>query len=105
MAILAEKRTSLRQAVNDHCRSCIYDSKARGSWRQQTTLCSVTECNLHPVRPTTKSPIPNRVLDYYSITGPERDCYGLKNPRKGRFVEHKGVDPCPAIPPHDALAS
>lgn len=81
------ERTSLRKAVDENCRSCTYDSSAPGSWLQQVTLCSVTSCALHPVRPTTKKPIPDSVLNFYGITGPEREFYGLKRGLKGRFSE------------------
>jgi hypothetical protein len=42
---------SLRQAINDMCRGCIYDSKAPGNWRQQTSACTSHECPLWPFRP------------------------------------------------------
>ena len=83
------KKYSLRQAINDNCRTCIFDSAAAGTWRQQVTLCSVTSCHIYPVRPVTKSAIPETVLDYYLITGPERDRYALKNTQEGPFTEHK----------------
>ena len=89
---VSEKKNSLRQAINDNCRTCIYDPAAAGTWRQQTTLCSVTSCDLHPVRPITKSPIPESTLDYYSITGLERDRYRLKRTQEGRFSDQTGIE-------------
>ena len=63
---------SLRKAIYEHCRTCIYDPSAMGTWRQQTALCAVTSCALYSVRPSTKRPIPDCVLDYYGIVGRER---------------------------------
>jgi hypothetical protein len=42
---------SLRKAINDKCRDCIYDQFAAGNWRQQVQACSVTLCPLYPYRP------------------------------------------------------
>jgi hypothetical protein len=51
-----KKRPSLRKAVNDACKACIYDPKAGGSWLQQVTECTSGEkgCPLYVVRPTCK---------------------------------------------------
>lgn len=44
----------LRKAINDHCKSCSYDSKSGlGTWRKQVQDCSCTLCYLYPVRPRT----------------------------------------------------
>ena len=56
---------SLRKAINAMCKSCVYDIKASGTWRQQVLLCSVKKCDLYEVRPTTPNPIPDSVLFYY----------------------------------------
>lgn len=46
---------SLRAAINAKCRECIYDPKSgMGNWRQQVEGCSVTQCALWPVRPTSR---------------------------------------------------
>lgn len=46
------KKLSLRQAINAHCKSCVYDPKSGlGTWRQQVEGCTVTCCELYPVRP------------------------------------------------------
>lgn len=47
---------SLRTAINEKCRDCIYDPKSGlGNWRQQVSACQITRCSLWPVRPTSKS--------------------------------------------------
>ena len=43
---------SLRSAINDKCRDCIYDPLCGGgTWREQVAQCSVKSCALWPVRP------------------------------------------------------
>jgi hypothetical protein len=50
------KGHSLRAAVDQHCKQCIYDNLCPGTWRQQVALCNVKGCALWEVRPkTTKS--------------------------------------------------
>ena len=46
---------SLRKAVNDKCKECIYDdSPGNGNWRQQVAACTAKTCPLYPVRPISK---------------------------------------------------
>ena len=45
------KRSSLRKAIDSHCKQCIYDNLCPGTWRQQVTLCTVFKCPLWEVRP------------------------------------------------------
>ena len=49
-------KKSLRSAINQTCRDCIYDeyAKGEGNWRQQVAKCTVTKCSLYPVRPVSK---------------------------------------------------
>ena len=42
---------SLRQAINEKCKDCIYDELAGGTWLKQVELCTCTDCPLYPVRP------------------------------------------------------
>jgi len=87
----SKKPQSLRRAIDAHCRSCVFDDKAAGTWRQQSHLCPVKNCALYPVRPLTKARIPKRVLDYYLVTGPERAFYGVSRPPEGPVTEHSEV--------------
>jgi len=49
-------RPSMRKAINDKCKECIYDPIAGGgTWRQQVESCISANCALHPLRPTAKS--------------------------------------------------
>jgi len=44
----------LRKSINEHCKSCGYDSKSGlGSWRKQIEDCPCTQCCLYQVRPKT----------------------------------------------------
>ena len=43
--------SSLRKAINDKCRECIYDPYAKGAWREQVEACTSPVCPLFPVRP------------------------------------------------------
>jgi len=54
---IIKTKISLRKVINQHCKDCIYDPQAKGegSWRQQVTMCTVSECALYPVRPRTTS--------------------------------------------------
>ena len=67
---------SLRKAINQNCKDCVYDEIATGTWRQQVTLCSVKSCALYDVRPKTTRPIPESVLSYYEV---ENDQYQDKD--------------------------
>jgi len=52
---------SLRKAINEKCKDCIYDDLAAGTWLQQVTICSSEDCPLFDVRPKSKSAIPENV--------------------------------------------
>jgi hypothetical protein len=67
---------SLRKAINQHCKSCVYDDLAAGTWRQQVTVCSVKSCALYDVRPKSTHPIPESVLSYYGV---KNDQYQYKD--------------------------
>ena len=49
-------KKSLRSAINQTCRDCIYDehAKGEGNWRQQVAKCTVSKCGLYEVRPMSK---------------------------------------------------
>ena len=44
---------SLKQAIADKCKDCIYDPLAGGTWRSQVEACRSTKCPLWLVRPIT----------------------------------------------------
>jgi len=90
------KKPSLRQCINDHCISCIYDHAAAGTWRQQVTICAVKSCAIYPVRPVSKSPIPESVLDYYVIEGAERAYYRLSRHPEGPVSKHNQSEEYPS---------
>jgi hypothetical protein len=46
---------SLRKAINDMCRWCIYDPlSGLGNWRKQVEGCTSPECPLFPYRPKSR---------------------------------------------------
>ena len=51
---------SLRKKINAKCKDCIYDSAVEGTWLDQVTMCTSTECPLWPVRPKVRRPDPRR---------------------------------------------
>lgn len=47
-----EKKRSMRRAINEMCKNCVYDPKSGlGTWRQQTEACTITRCPLWDYRP------------------------------------------------------
>lgn len=44
---------SMRKAINDKCRDCIYDDCVTGTWRAQVEACTIEDCPLWNVRPRT----------------------------------------------------
>ena len=60
--LLIKAGNSLRKRIDLICRSCIYDEKAPGNWRQQVTACGCDYCPLWAVRPVSK-PHPEPRID------------------------------------------
>ena len=56
---------SLRKRINLNCKSCIYDPKAPGTWRQQVSLCDIKSCPFWDIRPVSRYPIPASILRCY----------------------------------------
>ena len=50
----SKKYTTLRAAVNAHCKGCIYDPLAGGTWLQQVDACEITKCEMYEWRPRLK---------------------------------------------------
>jgi len=46
------KRPSMRKAINNKCKECLYDPvSGLGTWRQQVEACTSTSCPLYDLRP------------------------------------------------------
>ncbi len=45
---------SMRKAINDMCKQCIYDPADKGNWRQQVQACTSPKCPLYDLRPISK---------------------------------------------------
>lgn len=46
---------SMRKAINEKCKDCIYDPSAGGTWLKQVELCTMTDCPLYEYRPVPSS--------------------------------------------------
>lgn len=44
---------SMRKAINEKCKDCIYDDQVSGTWRAQVEACDIMGCPLWNVRPRT----------------------------------------------------
>ena len=49
-----------QQAIDAHCKSCIYDEYAEGTWRMKVEQCELTACALHSYRPKSRSNVPSK---------------------------------------------
>ena len=64
MAEVIVKRPSMRKAINDMCKACIYDGRSEGTWRKQVEECTSPKCPLYPLRPVTYTPrVPKKESD------------------------------------------
>lgn len=52
---------SLREAINEMCKSCIYDRHHQGGWRQQVEGCVSAHCPLFDKRPTPRERVKEQV--------------------------------------------
>lgn len=50
-------KMSRTKALNEMCKTCIYDQKAGGSWREQVEACKSSHCPLWQHRPMTVATI------------------------------------------------
>ena len=52
--LLIKAGNSRKKRMDLKCRSCIYDEKAPGNWRQQVTACKDDHCPLWAMRPVSR---------------------------------------------------
>ena len=50
-----KKKYSLRTAINLKCKDCIYDPELPYGWKQQVSLCELTDCSLWKYRPKSRT--------------------------------------------------
>jgi hypothetical protein len=50
-------KMSRTKALNEHCKNCIYDKAADGTWREQVENCASQHCALWQHRPMTVATI------------------------------------------------
>lgn len=48
---------SRTKAINEHCKNCIYDKAAPGTWREQVEACTSQHCALWQHRPMTMATV------------------------------------------------
>ena len=83
-------KKSLRKCINAHCKSCVHDPAAAGTWLAQVTLCPCTDCALYDVRPSTDS-IANSVFEYHGVTEAEKARLRLRSTPEGAFPKLTGL--------------
>ena len=57
-------KLSLRAAINDKCKECLFDEQERGTWREQIFMCADVRCPLYRVRPRPAITADCRVLEW-----------------------------------------
>ena len=69
------KGHSLRKAINEKCKECIYDPANGGNWRQQVSMCTCFGCSLWPIRPLSTQLTPEqwaeKAAKSVGLTAPE----------------------------------
>ena len=53
---------SRKAAIEQHCRDCIFDPNASGTWREQVRNCTSINCSLRPFRPTPYKTTPESLI-------------------------------------------
>jgi hypothetical protein len=77
-----------KQAINQNCRTCIYDPANAGNWRQQVTLCACHDCAMWQWRPVSFRDLPEPLLNEYGVTGAEKSL--LRGPNRDFFAKPQG---------------
>ena len=60
------------KAISAMCKWCTYDSKEKGTWTQQVSVCQATECPLYSYRPIASS-LPAKLVKWYRLTYDDLD--------------------------------
>lgn len=78
-----------QQAINENCKTCIYDPLAGGTHTAQIEACTVTSCALYEYRPLTeKTKLAQREETYRNAT-PEMKLVLDQRREKGRETLNK----------------
>jgi hypothetical protein len=59
---------NLRSAIDAHCRNCIHDPEAPGTWRQQVAACASANCALFRARPVPRNCASHGVIRRDGVT-------------------------------------
>jgi len=86
---------SAKQAIKAHCKGCIYDPLAGGTWIEQVENCTITKCELYDYRPLTAKT--RRILaekKLAMLSAEEREIVEIKrqNARKNMLDLHAKGD-------------
>ena len=57
----------LRQAIDAHCRACIFDPATPGTWREQVADCASANCRLFDVRPVPRQCVKRGVIQREAV--------------------------------------
>ena len=60
-----------KQAIDEKCKDCTYDSLDEGTWLFQVESCNDTKCPLHGFRPLTQKTIQKNKDKRYQLMSPE----------------------------------
>ena len=66
-----------RRAVNEMCRSCIYDPGSPGTWRAQAQACTAPHCALWKIRPVSTEKLPEALIDDLRHVGVNEELIAL----------------------------
>jgi hypothetical protein len=67
---------SLRHAINQQCKQCVYDPGAGGTWREQVANCQGYSCPLYAVRllPVRREPVMSEGITHSRQKAAEKLC-------------------------------
>ena len=73
------KINTRKQAIDEKCKDCIYDSLGGGTWKEQTENCPDNTCSLYSFRPLTNATLTKiREEKYINMSPEEKEKADLK---------------------------
>ena len=74
------KINTRKQAIDEKCKDCNYDSLAGGTWKEQIENCNSPDCSLYDFRPLTASTTKRKKEEKYALMTPEQKAkYDIKS--------------------------
>ena len=65
------KINTRKQAIDEKCKDCNYDSLDKGTWKEQVESCTSTDCSLYTFRPLTAGTTKKLKDERYLLMSPE----------------------------------